>query len=159
MYQYDLYGNATVIPEKTFEEEYKTYIASAAWHRLRDEKIASVDGKCERCGISKWSARLEVHHKHYDTFKKESFSDLEVLCQECHELADNERINARENSAPERSLMRGFENWMDRGNHQGWRRLDNNHLHKDWKAFLSMISARSGKDYSKAKFKRNPNWR
>jgi hypothetical protein len=106
--------------QKTREQEYAEYISSAKWRRLRDEKIKSTGGLCERCGISKYSVALEVHHLNYKTFKRERFEDLQVLCKKCHELADMERqtLDDLEKKAHQQksSLYIGFISWLRRGN-------------------------------------------
>jgi 5-methylcytosine-specific restriction endonuclease McrA len=71
--------------------EYKKYINSAAWKRLRAFVIKHVGGCCQVCGISRYSVSLHVHHKTYERFKRERLSDLVVLCSKCHEKADKER--------------------------------------------------------------------
>jgi len=65
--------------------EYKRHIASANWKKTRDQKLAEAHYRCEKCGISKWSKPLEVHHLTYDRLGRERLSDLQVLCAECHE--------------------------------------------------------------------------
>jgi len=116
----DLFGNTITVTDKTKEEDYQAYITSPQWNRLRDAKIKSVGGVCERCRISKWSVRLEVHHLHYKTFKHESLKDLQVLCHECHTYADMERqtLADLEKKAHQlkSSLYIGFVEWMKRGN-------------------------------------------
>ena len=60
--------------------EYKTYIKSAKWKKLR-EKILADRKVCEKCGSSK---DLHVHHLRYKNFGHETGEDLQVLCHECH---------------------------------------------------------------------------
>jgi len=52
------------------------------------------DDTCQRCGFG--STNLEVHHLNYDRFGKERMTDLIVLCKQCHEKADRERVQKRE---------------------------------------------------------------
>lgn len=88
----DLFGNDLPVEEKkNAKQVYQDYIASSRWKRLRDYKIDEVGGICERCGISKFSVKLDVHHKTYENFGKEKLSDLMVLCRDCHQIADKER--------------------------------------------------------------------
>jgi HNH endonuclease len=87
----DLFGNVVEERERTFEDEYDEYIHSLKWRQKAAAAIARAGEKCERCGYTKFSKRLEVHHKTYDRFKHELPNDLEVLCHECHEKADGER--------------------------------------------------------------------
>jgi hypothetical protein len=117
----DLFGSPTEQKEeKTFKENYLEYIAGAKWKRLRDAKIKAVGGVCERCGISKFSTTLEVHHLHYKTFKRERLEDLQVLCRKCHEFADIERqtVTDLEKKARQQSssLYIGFVKWLEKGN-------------------------------------------
>ena len=88
----DLFGNDVASsPAKTFEQEYAEYIRSAKWRRKAKAAMARAGENCERCGCSKLSRRLEVHHVNYDRFKNEFPEDLQVLCVACHEKADAER--------------------------------------------------------------------
>jgi 5-methylcytosine-specific restriction endonuclease McrA len=57
------------------------YYLSSIWKKLRDLKILWANNKCEKCGSPK---KLQVHHKHYKTFKNEMPWDLVVLCEDCH---------------------------------------------------------------------------
>ena len=75
----------------TREEEYEQYIHSARWKQLRAKALQRANGKCEKCGTSKWSVTLEVHHQTYARFQNESLDDLVVLCPPCHKEADKER--------------------------------------------------------------------
>lgn len=71
--------------------EYEKYINSAQWKRFRAYAIEQAGGKCAKCGISKWSAKLEVHHITYERLKRERLQDVVVLCPACHEKADEVR--------------------------------------------------------------------
>lgn len=156
--QFDLFGGRKKL-EKTFDEEYKEYIGSSAWKRIRDAKIESVGGKCEKCGTSKWSARLEVHHLHYRNFKHERLEDLQVLCfPVCHESADHEReieaIEARKTKA----VYKGFETWMDNGNNGDWRSWNNSKMEQAWKRFLDYLANTTRRPRYDIPFWRNPEW-
>ncbi len=140
------------IEEKSPEDKYDEYINSAAWKRKRLARLEVSGYKCENCGISKFSARLEVHHKSYDNFGHESIEELIVLCPECHADADEQREIERENDRADSALIKGFENWMDNGNTKGWRRLSNDRLSAYWKRFLHYIHS------SNIPFWRSPEW-
>ena len=158
---FDLLGDPIPVePEKTFREIYAEYINSARWKRTKEEKIKRSNYQCERCGISKWSVKLEVHHKTYERFKHERFEDLEVLCPECHALADKERKNEvdNKNEVDKSKLIIGFENWMDKGNNKNWRRLSDDYIRAEWKTFLYQIGKRDGKDYGDICFVRQNDW-
>ena len=72
----------------------KDYVSSS---RLRQKLI--IDGlkeeKCERCGLNTWldePLNLELHHidgNHYNN----DFSNLQILCPNCHSLTQNYRNN------------------------------------------------------------------
>ena len=74
--------------------------------------------RCERCPQS---YHIEVHHKHYRTFKREGLRDLEVLCLTCHNRADEDRrvkqveefaAIRRENDR--RAFERAYETWREK---------------------------------------------
>lgn len=89
-YQQDLFVEVKPAT-KSQEDEYREYIASKFWKAKREQALYRAGYKCEACGISKWSAKLEVHHKTYERFKAEHLDDLIVLCPKCHEPADKKR--------------------------------------------------------------------
>jgi hypothetical protein len=66
---------------------YKNYLQTDHWRELRLAKLEDSKNRCEWC---KCKTRLEVHHKRYNAFH-ETFADLQVLCEDCHE-----RIHAKE---------------------------------------------------------------
>lgn len=77
-----------------FTQEYKDYIKSPLWKRVRMQAIRGAHNRCEHCHKTppqvKW---LEVNHKHYrKPFGQERWpDDLEALCPPCHKKADNAR--------------------------------------------------------------------
>ena len=152
----NLFGETIRVEETTFEQDYQKYIGSAAWKRLRDAKIKQVSGRCEKCNKSKWSVRLEVHHLDYKHFKQERLEDLQVLCPNCHSGADQERVEETVEDRSGSAIIRGFENWMDRGNNSGWRRKNDSSLEHSWKQFLAQLSRR-GKEYN-IPYWRSPKW-
>lgn len=89
----NLFGEQVEYKEKTFEDEYDEYIHSLKWRQKAAAALERAGHKCQRCGYTKFSKRLEVHHKTYDHFKHERPEDLEVVCKECHQFADEERRN------------------------------------------------------------------
>jgi 5-methylcytosine-specific restriction endonuclease McrA len=58
------------------------------WQNLRHRLFVVADHRCQRCGTS---GPLEAHHRHYDTLGFEEIADLEALCADCHEKADQRR--------------------------------------------------------------------
>lgn len=60
---------------------YLAYLNSAAWRQRRNRKLRQVGWQCERCPAKR---HLEVHHRTYERLGKEFDSDLEALCESCH---------------------------------------------------------------------------
>jgi hypothetical protein len=108
---------------KYFSPEYKRYLQSPQWKRLRRLAISSVDGFCQRCKQPKKD--LEVHHKNYNNFGNEDLSDLEVLCKSCHELIHDNKDTAYENRAD-------FERWAIERFGDDWKDVDPKYLHADY---------------------------
>ncbi|MEI8165505.1 MAG: hypothetical protein WCG26_03965 [Chloroflexales bacterium] len=78
---------------------YEAHLRSDAWAELRRRALARATGRCEwvtrtgnRCTCTK---RLEVHHLHYRSFGHEALTDVQVLCQRHHAIADRRRRAAR----------------------------------------------------------------
>ena len=69
-------------------KKYQRYLKSESWHRKRQRKFNQVGRYCEVC---KSVHRIEVHHLTYERLGKERLSDLQVLCEDCHPLADEVR--------------------------------------------------------------------
>lgn len=149
--QPDLFG--TPLTEPTFADEYAEYIRSPQWRRKAAAALARADYRCERCGLSRYSRRLEVHHITYERFKQERPEDLEVLCPQCHEQADAERAAAAAETAHERQsygpLARGFEEFMRRGTRRyDWQRgLTRAEIRHSWSCFLDEIYRERGVHY------------
>jgi 5-methylcytosine-specific restriction endonuclease McrA len=78
-------------------QEYRARLASPEWQRMRTARIATAYGKCERCHAYRPNS-LELHHRHYKNLGAEKHEDLELLCQECHQTADGERREQREDA-------------------------------------------------------------
>lgn len=78
---------------RTHGVEYKQHIDgfSRYWQNIRHRKFVSVDWRCEGCGSI---GNLEAHHLHYDTLGFEELCDLQALCRNCHEKADQRRVDA-----------------------------------------------------------------
>jgi len=68
---------------------YVRYIQSKEWQEFRRKAIVNAGLKCQRCGRA--NTVLQVHHLHYNTLQKESFTDVLVLCIPCHEIEDKNR--------------------------------------------------------------------
>lgn len=67
---------------------YELYLKSEKWKQIRIRKFKQVGRKCEVCGSKK---NLQCHHLNYERLGKERLSDLQILCTDCHAIADEER--------------------------------------------------------------------
>jgi len=82
---------------ETERERYQRYLCSPEWNALRNAVMDRSCGKCEKCGLQ---AR-HVHHLTYIRKYREHLSDLQALCEQCHEaihkakLPDNEYRSVR----------------------------------------------------------------
>lgn len=74
---------------RLYSERYRHHLSSDAWRATRRRLIAQAQNRCARCGCL--VTYLEIHHRHYKTLGNERDHDLEVLCEPCHEKADEER--------------------------------------------------------------------
>jgi len=65
---------------------YKDYLSSNLWRKLRSKAIKTSGGLCCCCG----EAATEVHHRNYDleTLKNGGDFSLVPLCNACHHLAE-----------------------------------------------------------------------
>ena len=77
-----------------FWQDYREYIRSPEWRKLRKQVLSRAGGRCERCPRA--AVRLHVHHKTYERFRQELLGDLEALCSSCHDEADRERERQNE---------------------------------------------------------------
>jgi len=77
---------------------YKSYLKSNKWKKLRETKLKLAGYKCEKCGSTD---NLHLHHKTYKRLYKEHLKDLIVLCEICHKeehgLLTEEEIEHRIN--------------------------------------------------------------
>lgn len=60
--------------------EYKPYLASQEWAKIRADLLILKKGRCEVCG----KKGKQVHHLHYKTLGEENPEDLILLCAKCH---------------------------------------------------------------------------
>lgn len=65
-------------------EEYKKYLRSEKWQKIRKSVFSARGKKCEICSKSKW---LHIHHLTYERIFNELPEDLQILCRTCHEKA------------------------------------------------------------------------
>lgn len=65
---------------------YKDYLLSDKWKKVRLRKLKEAGYRCEECSSKKF---LQVHHKTYKRIYKEHSKDLILLCSVCHRLKHN----------------------------------------------------------------------
>ena len=56
-----------------------------AWYALRDLVILEQDNECGVCWRSGEHYKMELHHRHYDTWGSEAMEDVILLCVSCHD--------------------------------------------------------------------------
>jgi 5-methylcytosine-specific restriction endonuclease McrA len=62
--------------------EYRQYLRSPKWNKLRLETLRLAGYRCQKCGEAR---PLQAHHLTYDRIFNEAQSDLQALCFPCHE--------------------------------------------------------------------------
>lgn len=82
------------MPETQRQVEYRRFIDSKAWRKIKQRyKASNLPQSCASCGSSR---RIELHHKTYDRFGgAELLTDLCPLCRSCrscHRLLHKGRI-------------------------------------------------------------------
>jgi hypothetical protein len=93
---------ATVSPPQygtpEFARAYQDYVRSPEWRQLRKQVLIRANGRCERCGLL--ARPLTIHHLTYERFRNERPTDLQVICNPCHAIADDIRaINSQKRAA------------------------------------------------------------
>ena len=74
--------------ELNWRRNYKAHLNSHKWRVLKANVMNERGRKCERCAAT---FGLQLHHKTYERLGHELLTDVELLCVDCHELADKER--------------------------------------------------------------------
>lgn len=65
------------------KNEYRIYLQSEQWQRIRKMILERDGDSCVVCGSRE---NLEIHHKNYLNVGNENLSDLTTLCSTCHAL-------------------------------------------------------------------------
>src|SRR5262249_22509084 len=90
-------------PLPDWYQDYRRYLGSGRWRRIRRRKLVSVHHRCEHPGCKR--SATACHHKHYDTLGFEENSDLEALCSHHHQ-ARHSNGQARNNQHPLKRKVR-----------------------------------------------------
>jgi hypothetical protein len=75
-------GCLEALKKKMTPKEYRKYLESEAWKKLRVQAIRRAGGRCQLCNVEARS--LQVHHRTYERIGCELLDDLTVLCAPCH---------------------------------------------------------------------------
>lgn len=62
---------------------YRDYLASDHWQRIR---AYALDHAKRRCQVCNSGGKVDVHHRSYEHRGEERFSDVIILCRDCHDL-------------------------------------------------------------------------
>jgi hypothetical protein len=60
--------------------DYREYLGSEKWQRVRHATFRAAGGRCERCG----GKARQVHHRTYSHLGAERPGDTQALCFKCH---------------------------------------------------------------------------
>jgi DNA-directed RNA polymerase subunit RPC12/RpoP len=63
---------------------YKEYLTTPEWQETRKAQLKRANYRCQVCNSNK--DFLNVHHRTYEHRGEETYKDLIVLCQDCHEI-------------------------------------------------------------------------
>lgn len=69
----------------THKERYNNYLKSTLWRNFRNKIKRKRGNKCEICGISGNETQLHGHHLNYDRLFNELETDIQILCETCHD--------------------------------------------------------------------------
>lgn len=79
-----------------FSHEYQEYLKTLDWMIKRRSAIERADHRCQVCGMfPKQGTTLQVHHKTYTNLGHESFDDLLVVCEDCHNKKHSDKDDAQ----------------------------------------------------------------
>lgn len=67
--------------------DHNRYLQSDEWRKIRQSVLMRDGYLCQCCKVSK---ATEVHHLHYQTWRRESEDDLISLCRNCHEFVTDQ---------------------------------------------------------------------
>ena len=65
--------------------DYNDYLQTDHWKQFRYQALKHYQYKCQLCGLlSENGSNLNVHHNNYKNIGNETFNDVTLLCQNCH---------------------------------------------------------------------------
>lgn len=84
---------------------YLAYIRSKRWQAVKTVYFHEVAHACALCR----AYHVDLHHRTYERFRKEWWSDLVPLCRPCHDLVHAGSIGLLPSTLPNKPLLpRGF---------------------------------------------------
>jgi len=63
--------------------DYKSYLETRHWQRIRKAALKRAGYRCQICGDQ---VPLSVHHNNYDSIGRERAKDVIAICERCHEI-------------------------------------------------------------------------
>lgn len=119
---------------KYSSKAYTDRISSPEWFQLCSRLKRERGHKCDRCG--KHYPFLEVHHLTYARLGQERDDDLEVLCHDCHIVADYERREQKQDNKEKRMLA-----WACTVYGDSWgQRYSKDFIKNEYSKFISRMS-------------------
>lgn len=113
---------------------YKDRISSVEWFELCKRLKHERGNHCDRCG--KYYPFLEVHHKTYTRLGHELDTDLEVLCRDCHIVADYDRREEK-NDQREKRLW----SWVEKVYGRNWRQQHTeDFVRREYSSFIGRVT-------------------
>ncbi len=76
-----------------FSERYTAYLKSQYWLKFRKNVLAHRGRICEECKTA--TRKVHVHHLTYDRLGHEVDSDVQVLCEACHDAKHKTKVSRR----------------------------------------------------------------
>jgi hypothetical protein len=70
-------------PAQLTREQWTAHYRSDRWASLRTQARVQLRYRCADCGRCR-GLKLQLHHKHYQTFGCETLDDVEWVCAWCH---------------------------------------------------------------------------
>lgn len=75
--------------------DYYEYIKSQEWKEKAEESKARAGNRCQVCNRSRAEVQLDAHHRTYERLGNERPEDITVLCRECHQLYEDQKLAER----------------------------------------------------------------
>jgi len=98
--------SALLTPERLAELKamsYTDYLRTPEWNRRRQVALKIAEHRCQICNSPN---ELTVHHRSYEHFGCEKFTDLLVMCWPCHKLFHEHRRLTQTASIQPQSMVK-----------------------------------------------------